>query len=404
MAPGHELIAACRAIAPGLWVSVGMGGVIKRMLAPGRRQPQTDLKRLDALRRSMGRMAECHDGLCASDPTARRLFDRGISAMRACNWHDAISHLQQAKTETNGVHLVALLNLSGVCNYTSGRADAALRDFEESERLAATLHAGRGRARALNNIGLIRRDRGELDPALATLSESLALTRGLADQWVVAILLGNIGNVWHDKGDLATALSYHEQALTATHEIGDRWGEACELGNIGSVYLDKGEPNRALRYYLQGLAMARAIGYQLGVATGLANVASICRSEGRLGKALQLEKEALAVARKAGDRIGMAAYLGNIGLDLMSRRKHSEAVPRLAAALTILSSVQVADGPRQALTGLVVCEDRLGRGRIEGLLREFGLREGKVEDVLDRMDQIRMKRPAPLLSLQAAGP
>jgi len=359
------------------------------------------------MHRKLGRMAEYHDGLRTSEPAIRQPFELGLAAMRACRWGEAVSDFRKAMTATKGVHLVALLNLTGVCHYTQGRADAALRDFEASARLAVPLQAIRGRAQALNNIGLIYRDNGELDRALRYLEESLALSRELADQWAVAIQLGNTGNVWHDKGDLDQALGYHEQALAMSRDIGDRWGEASELGNIGSVYLDKGEADQALKYYEEALASARSIGYRLGVATGLANIASIHRKKGKLDKALKYEEEALAMARRARDRLGMAVDLGNIGLDLMSLRKHKEAVPKLAEALTILLATGVADGPRQALTGLVRCEDKLGRKRVEKLLNEFGLPEAKTADLLNRIDQVRMRRPLPetnrQLRLQTVG-
>ena len=127
--------------------------------------------------------------------------------------------------------------------------------------------------------------------------------------------------------------------------------------------------------------------------TGLANIASIHRRKGKFDQALDCEEEALATARQAGYSLGVANDLGNIGLDLMSQKKHKEAVPKLAEALIILLATGVADGPRQAMTGLIRCEDRLGRTRVERLLQESGLEQGKITDLLDRLDQTRMKRP-----------
>jgi len=91
----------------------------------------------------------------------------------------------------------------------------------------------------------------------------------------------------------------------------------------------------------------------------------------------------------------VAVDLGNIGLDLVNLKEHEEALPVLAEALTILLSIGVADGPRQALTGLVRCEDKLGRQRMQELLREAGLDDGSVLDMLGRIDQTRRTRPEP---------
>ena len=366
---------------------------IIRRLDPDKRRAETNWKKPDVMRRDLGRMAEYLDGLPSSEPAVRQPFELGLAAMRACRWDEAIGHFRNAMTVTKGTHLVALLNLTGVCHYTRGRPSEALKDFEESVRLAIRCQSERGRAQALNNVGLVYHGRGELDKALEYIEESLAIARELDDQWAVAIQLGNAGNIWHDKGDLDKALRYHEQALAISREIRDQWGVATELGNIGTVYRDKGEPDKALAYLELALATSHEIGYRLGVVTDLASIGSIYRDRGRLDKVLEYEEQALAIARKAGYGLGVATYLGDIGLTLTDKSRHKEAVPRLAEALTILLATGVADGPRQALTGLVRCEDRLGRKRVEGLLKGAGLDDETIADLLERIDQVRMKRP-----------
>jgi tetratricopeptide (TPR) repeat protein len=398
---GHNADAAFAwAIAPVASVAVGAVSFVTRILSPARRKPAADREGPDAMRHSLGRMAEYLDGLAASEPPVREPFELSLAAMRACRWDEAVAYFREAMAVTEGVHLVALRNLIGVCRYTQGLSDAALEAFEESARLAQGLEANRGRAQALNNIGLIYRDRGELDRALVHIEESMAIARQLDDLWAMAIQLGNAGNIWHEKGDLDKALDCHERALTLAREIGDQWSVASELANIGSVHLDKGDADKALKYDQEALAAARCVGYRLGVATGLANIADIHRRQGRFDEALKYEEEALGIARRAGYTLGVAVDLGNIGLDLMIREKHEEAVPKLAEALTILLSVGVADGPRQALTGLVRCEDKLGRQRVETLLKGSGLSDGQMLDLLDRIDQMRMRRPVPASSRQ----
>jgi len=171
--------------------------------------------------------------------------------------------------------------------------------------------------------------------------------------------LGNIGNVYHDKADLDLARQHYEEALTISRETGDQWCTASNLGNIGSIYRDKGDLDEALRYDNQALDIAREMGHQLGIAVDL----------------------------------------GNIGLILAARSEHEKAVPKLAEALTVLLAVGVADGPRQTLTGLAGCEDKLGRRRLVELLKQAGRDEGAVEDIFDRIDQMRMKRPEPTPNL-----
>jgi hypothetical protein len=53
----------------------------------------------------------------------------------------------------------------------------------------------------------------------------------------------------------------------------------------------------------------------------------------------------------------------------------------------------VADGPRQTLTGLAGCDDKLGRKRLVELLEDAGRDDGVIADLLERVDQIRQRRP-----------
>jgi len=298
-------------------------------------------------------MSEYLGGLFAAKPAVRQPFELGFAAMGACRWDQAIGHFQKAVAETKGVRRVALLNLIGVCHYTQGRPDVALKDFEESARLAEKFGDKRGKARALGNTGLIYRDNGELDRALSYLEGALAIAREARDRWAVAIHLGYTGNIHHDKGELDRALEYYGEALAITREIGDQWGVASNLSNIGSIYRDKG----------------------------------------RLDEALECDNGALAVARELGHLLGVATDLGNIGLILKDQSKHEQAVPKLAEALIALLNMGVADGPRQTLTGLAGCEDKLGRRRLVELLEDAGRDDGVIAELLERVDQMRQKRP-----------
>jgi tetratricopeptide (TPR) repeat protein len=347
------------------------------------------------MRRDMDRVAEYLNELPRSGPAVRQPFELGLAAMETYNWDRAVEHFREAMPQARGAEIVALFNLTGVCRYTQGRLDDALANFEESERLAEQFGDEEGKAPALGNIGVICHDKGELDRALQYKEQALAKAHQLGDQWAEAIYLANIGNIWHDKGELDKALEYHEQALELSRDLGDKWGVASDLASIASIFRDKGVLDEALQYDKEALAMARKIGHRLGVVTDLGNISSIYRYKGKLDEALKYGEEALAVARKIGYRLGVATDLANIGLILTDKKKYEQAVPKLAESLTILLASGFADGPRQVLSGLVRCEDKLGRKRMGQLLKGAGLDDRGVADVLERTDQMRTKRPEP---------
>jgi len=380
-------VAACAVLIAGIIA------LILYNLSPSRRWARLVARSREVMRRDMDRMAEYLDGLSRSGTAVRQPFELGRTAMAACEWEQAIEHFREAMMQARGAEIVALFNLTGVCRYTQGDLGKALADFEESARLAKQFRDVNGEAPALGNIGVIWHDKGELDRALEYKEEALAKAHGLGDQWAEALYLGNIGNIWRDKGDLDKALEYHEQALELSQTLGDKWGVASDLARIGSIYRDKGGLDKALQYKEEALAMARKIGYRLGAVDNLSEIGSIHHSEGRFDKALVYGEKSLSLARQTGYRLGVATELGNIGLILKDKKEYAQAVPKLAEALTILLASGVADGPRQVLTGLVRCENKLGRRRVEQLSKEAGLDDRSIADMLDRIDQMHRIRP-----------
>jgi tetratricopeptide (TPR) repeat protein len=181
--------------------------------------------------------------------------------------------------EAKGTELVALYNLIGLCYYTPSRLDDALKNYEESARLAEQFGDERGRASALGYIGMIYSTMGEPDMALKCYEEALAIAREIGYQQGVAANLGNIGGIYSTIGELDKALEYHEEALAMHRESGHQQGVAADLGNIGHIYDAKGEPDKALKYYEGGLWGT------LTILLGIIGDAShfTCARQGRVG-------------------------------------------------------------------------------------------------------------------------
>lgn len=338
-------------------------------------------------------MSEYIGGFHESDPAIRQPFELGLAAMAACRWDQAIEQLRQAQARARGAQLVPIYNQTGVCHYMLGRPDDALSDFDESARLATRYEVELDKAPSLGNIGVILHDCGDLSGALGTMTEALSIVRGIGDRGAMAPCLGNIGSVHRDRGDLDTALQFHEEALAISRSRGDRSGVACCLGNIGSVYCDRDELDKALPRYHQALAISRETGDRRVTAGLLSSIGSIHRYRGELDEALVFHEDALALDREIGYQAGVATELGNIGLILVDKVLHKQAVLTLAESLIILLAIGIAHGQRQALAGISACDDQLGRDRAQELLREAGMADGSIAEVVERIDQMRRRRP-----------
>jgi tetratricopeptide (TPR) repeat protein len=182
---------------------------------------------------------------------------------------------------------------------------------------------------------------------------------------------------------------YYDEALAIHREIGYQQGVANHLGDIGLIYSAKGEPGKALKYFEDALAMHREIGYQQGVGSDLGNIGMAYCAIGDHSSALQYFEEALAIHREAGHKQGVVSHLTNMGMTLMDMGKHEQAAPKLAEALTVSWAARVADGSRLVLSGLVRCEDELGRKRMEGLFKDAGFDGETIAGLLKAIDHVR---------------
>ena len=350
-------------------------------------------RRLDMIRRDLYRMAEYVGSPHESDQAAWQPFEYGLAAMGAHQWNQAITHFRQAQVNAGEAQLAPLFNQIGVCYYMQGRLGDALREFEDSARFAER-HQDKGcRASALSNIGVIRHEHGELDPALRDFRAAQVIARESANQAAEVLFLGNIGNVLRERGELNPALKSHEDALAISRRIGDEQGVASGVGNIGSILRDKGDRDKALERYAEAEEKARKIGYKLGATIVLSNIGNLYREKGDIDRALKSHESALALAHEIGYRSGVATELVNIGLIMVSKRQYERAVSYIAESLTFFLAEGVVDGQRQGLYGLSKCDDSLGRDRMQVLMKDAGLTDEAVVDLLDRIDLIRSRRP-----------
>jgi tetratricopeptide (TPR) repeat protein len=379
----------------GAGAALGIAAFRRRPKVPSWLKVRRSSRRLDVIRRDLDRMTEHTGELPNSEPAVHQPFDLGLAEMAACHWDKAVGHFHEAWARASRSQLVPLTVQIGVCHYMQGSLFDALKEFRGTIDLAEREGDKQGRAAALANIGVIHHEYGELGSALTLLNEALTIGRESGDQRSVALCLGNMGNIQRDRGQLEDALKSHEDALAISRGIGDDRGVVSALGNSASVRRDRGELDKALELYAEAVETARKIGDNFGYAAELGGIGGVYRDKGDLDRALKFHEDALAGARRIGYRLGEAAELGNVGLILEKRGAHAQAVANLVETLTILMLVGVNHGQNQALLGLSRCDDALGRERMSELLKQAGVSDEGSADLMDRVDQLRLRRPRP---------
>ncbi|MGB4872055.1 MAG: tetratricopeptide repeat protein, partial [Candidatus Promineifilaceae bacterium] len=169
--------------------------------------------------------------------------------------------------------------------------------------------------------------------------QSLAISQEVGDQLGKARTLNNLGVVAASLGQYEQAIAYYEQSLAIRQRIGDQEGEGNTLGNLGIVAYAQGHYNQAERYQRQSLIIRQEIGDRAGECLALA---SLGISQTRIGQ-FDLAAANLQAA------IGLSRDLRNHNL--------------LVEALTMLADLLLAqDRPAAALETLAEVLDYLDAG------------------------------------------
>ncbi len=227
--------------------------------------------------------------------------------------------------------------------------------------LAERHHDQSGRARAVNNLGVIAQRRGDALAAIDHFTESLKAYRELGSDLEISTALNNLGFVHSTAlADYETALSHHLEALEVRERLGDQAAVALSLNNIGIVYHRLGHLDRALSHYERSLAIRRQIGGDNRISATLHNIGDVYMDKADYALALETHTEALERRRKIGDRTGITHSLRSIGLIHHAQGGEAEARRHLTEALQMAIAVGDRSIVAQARLGLAVVDRERG--------------------------------------------
>jgi diguanylate cyclase (GGDEF)-like protein len=217
---------------------------------------------------------------------------------------------------------VRTLNEMAWAHMTLSQYDRAISFAQRGRVKAEEYGDARGRARAINNLGVIAQRRGEAITAVEHFTEALKAYREIGSELEISTSLNNLGFVYSTAlADYETGLTYHVEALALREKLGDRASMALSLNNIGIIYHRIGELDRARDYFERSLAIRRELGGDNAVAGTLSNIGDVYYERKDDPKALAHHSEALELRRRIGDQAGIAASLRAIAL-INTRQGH----------------------------------------------------------------------------------
>jgi predicted ATPase/class 3 adenylate cyclase len=267
--------------------------------------------------------AELAVRLCGSIPA---LWFRTGTLEEGKEWLERAIALRDALSESARARALNLLGrVRQIGGDNSPEVEAA---FQESLGIYRRLSDPRGVARALMNLGNLKRRARELDEAEPLFQEALEIYAGLGEAYGQGGALLNLGDLHNARGDRTRARSYFEEARDITRRGGARVTYAYALQYLGTMAVMDGDLDRAEELYQKSRQEFEDLGARPGRAWSLYYLAVVARERGDGERARALFAEALRCVHELGHMPGVAlALIGLAGLE------HAEGHHRRAAVL-----------------------------------------------------------------------
>jgi DNA-binding SARP family transcriptional activator/tetratricopeptide (TPR) repeat protein len=262
----------------------------------------------------------------------------------------------------------AALELSVVSQQT-GRQEATLQLAEEAAKIYNSRGDSRGRAEAVDRIGMAHYYSARFREALAHFHDATELYRACGDRHGVAVTLDHTGITCGYLGRYADAIGHLREALELYRDIGDRRGEAKVLNNTGNVQENLGYHRDALQNYRLALEIFQEIGGRWNRAILHSNMGGIHRYKGNYSEALIDYRKALAIYRDIGDLRHHAGALHDIGCAYQCLEMYGEALVHHQKALSIAE--QIGDSYVRVIALNGIADAHRGSGRHEEALDRY---------------------------------
>jgi tetratricopeptide (TPR) repeat protein len=238
-----------------------------------------------------------------SDADAARVWLRAERAnLTACLQH-AIGGAQDGRTVECAAGLAGLLRTDGP--WPQARVPNAAA--------AARLGDRSGQARALTELGNLRRLTGDYPGADRSLRAALELYREAGDKLGQARALTGLGIARRVSGNYRGADRSLRAALELYREAGDKLGQARALTEVAEIQALAGGFAGAGRSLWAALELYREAGDKPGQARALTELAEIQARTGSYAGATRNGEAALAICEELGDGLGQGNVLTVLG-------------------------------------------------------------------------------------------
>lgn len=126
-----------------------------------------------------------------------------------------------------------------------------------ARQVSDRLNYNRGRAGALNNLGIVYEMKGDEQLALRYYNDAFSIYRSLNDSANIVQLLMNIGLVYNETGEFGKSINHLRQALTIGKHLRKDSIVSLVISNYISIYADSISRDSLFYYLRQGQSIAK---------------------------------------------------------------------------------------------------------------------------------------------------
>lgn len=237
---------------------------------------------------------------------------------RATLWEEY--HAAQHDT----IKVLRLLDLG--YTYLRTNPDSAEILDKEALDLAQDLKYFFGKAKALNELGLIEWARGNYPGALKKIRSAYTLHKSLGNQIEMAKCLNNIGYMYYENGQYEEAIENHQAYLEIVIANKDKKREAGALHNIGMVHQAKGDYLEAMDFYYKSVTVKKEMGDSSRLSNTLDALGDIFYELKDYSLADAYYQRGLKIREKEDNKLGIVVSLYNIGRNFKEEEKYEQSL------------------------------------------------------------------------------
>jgi serine/threonine protein kinase/tetratricopeptide (TPR) repeat protein len=194
-----------------------------------------------------------------------------------------------------------------------GELNSALKDYQESAKLAEILKDLPHQADSQRELGEIYRLKHDYKTGLNHLKQALEIYQKLEDAHGIASTLNNLGNLYWIDSQYDQAKGSYQKAFELHRKLGNKKLAALSLNNTGIICSIQYEYDEALEYFNQSLAIQRELENKEEIARGLNNVGVVMGLLAKYNQAIESFLEALKLNEKLGNKKETCFNLENLG-------------------------------------------------------------------------------------------